>query len=153
MTGEIFLSYRRSDTRATSGRIYDRLVGTFPHEKIFKDIDSLVPGTNFVREIERWVGSCSVFVAVIGEGWVNALDEDGERRLDNPRDFVRIEIAEALVRQVPLIPVLVDGAQMPRLTELPDNLIGLTEQHALKLDNERFRSDIRKLIEAVHHHT
>jgi hypothetical protein len=90
MSGQIFISYRRDDASFPAGRIYDHLMKSFPRNQIFMDVDNLDPGVDFVEAIESSVGSCEVFVAVIGRRWLTSVDEKGRRRLDNPTDFVRL---------------------------------------------------------------
>jgi hypothetical protein len=94
----------------------------FSQNKIFMDVDNLDPGVDFFEAIEASVGSCDVLIAVIGKRWLISSDEEGRRRLDNPDDLVRLEIAAALKRNIRVIPVLVDGALMPRSSDLPDDL-------------------------------
>ena len=122
MGGQIFISYRREDSSAYAGRLYDRLSGRFPSHRIFIDVDNIAPGVDFVKAIEKSVGSCDVLISVVGKRWLTATDENGKRRLDSLDDFVRLEIATALKRGIRVIPVVVDGASMPRSAELPDEL-------------------------------
>src|SRR5260370_42709949 len=122
MSGQIFISYRRDDGSAWAGRLYDSLSRNFVSNQIFIDVDNLDPGVDFVEAIETSVGSCDVLIAVIGKRWLISADEEGKRRLDKPDDFVRLEIATALKRNIRVIPVMVDGAIMPRLSDLPDDL-------------------------------
>jgi TIR domain len=133
MSGKVFVNYRRDDSSASAGRLYDRLAARFPKNQIFIDVDNLDPGVDFVEAIEQSVGSCDVLIAVIGKGWLTSRDQEGQRRLDNPDDFVRIEIATALKRNVRVIPVLVDGALMPRPSDLPEDLKSLHRRMLLKL--------------------
>jgi hypothetical protein len=149
MSGQIFISYRRDDASSAAGRLYDRLSAQFPQSQIFMDVDNLGAGEDFVEAIEASVSSCEVLVAVIGKGWLVSSDEEGKRRLDNPDDFVRLEITTALKRNIRVIPVLVDDALMPRRTDLPDDLRPLARRNALKVSNERFRFDSGRLIEAI----
>jgi formylglycine-generating enzyme required for sulfatase activity len=149
MSGQIFISYRREDSAASAGRVYDRLIGRFPSNRIFIDVDNIAPGVDFVNAIEKSVESCDVLISVVGKRWLTATDEDGRRRLDNTDDFVRLEIATALKRGIRVIPVLVDGASMPRSGELPDELKSLVRLQALKVSQDRFRSDSEPLITAV----
>jgi formylglycine-generating enzyme required for sulfatase activity len=149
MSGQIFISYRRDDSAASAGRLYDRLSGRFPSNRIFIDVDNIAPGVDFVKAIEKSVGSCDVLISVVGKHWLTATDEDGKRRLDNTDDFVRLEIATALKRSIRVIPVLVDGASMPRSGDLPDELRSLVRLQALKVSQDRFRSDSEPLITAV----
>ena len=113
------------------------------------DVDSLPPGVDFVRIIEESVGSCDVFVAVIGKNWLFASDEEGRRRLDNPDDFVRLELAFALRRNIGVIPVLVDGASMPAPRDLPDDIRPLLRWNALDVSHNRFGVDSQRLLSAV----
>ena len=149
MSGQIFISYRRDDSSASAGRLSDRLSNHFPSNQIFMDVDSIDLGEDFVKTIEETVGSCDVLIAVIGKGWLTSCDQEGKRRLDNPDDFVRIEIATALKRDIRVIPVLVDGASMPRICDLPDDLKALVRRNALQLSHDRFRTDSERLASAV----
>ncbi len=103
----IFISYRREDSIAYAGRLSDRLADRFGEEQIFMDIDTMKVGLDFVEQIEKAVQSCDVLIAVIGKTWVTGQDEAGHRRLDDPEDFIRVEIQAALARNIPVIPLLV----------------------------------------------
>src|SRR5271166_1025473 len=149
MSGKIFINYRRDDSSAWAGRLSDRLSKHFPSNQIFMDVDSVDLGEDFVKTIEQTVGSCDVLITVIGKGWLTSCDQEGQRRLDNPEDFVRIEIATALKRDIRVIPVLVDGASMPRPGDLPDDLKALVRRNALQLSHDRFRTDSERLASAV----
>jgi TIR domain len=148
MSGQIFISYRREDASSAAGRLYDRLAAHFP-QKIFMDIDNLEPGVDFVEAIEASVSSCDVLVAVIGKHWLNASDEEGKRRLDNPQDWVALEIGTALKRGIRVIPVLVENAVMPREGQLPEQLKTLVRRQALTVSNDRFGTDSERLIGVV----
>jgi hypothetical protein len=113
------------------------------------DIDTMKVGLDFVEQIEKAVQSCDVLIAVIGKNWVNIQDEEGHRRLDNPEDFVRVEIQAALERNIPVIPLLVGGVGMPKVSDLPDVIAKLARRHAMKMSDERFRSDATRLIEQI----
>ena len=149
MSGQIFISYRRDDASYPAGRLYDRLSAHFLQNQIFIDVDNLEPGTDFVEAIERSVGSCDALIAVIGKRWIVSPDEEGKRRLDNPDDFVRLEIATALKRNIRVIPVLVDGALMPRSSDLPDDLKLLARRNAVEVSHSRFNADLGRLIAAL----
>jgi TIR domain len=112
MSGQIFISYRRDDSAPWARLVYDSLFKHFPRSRIFMDVDNLDPGNDFVEAIEKSVGSCDVLIAVIGKRWLMSSDEEGRRRLDNPKDFVRTEIGTALKRGIRVIPVLVEGASV-----------------------------------------
>ncbi len=118
----IFISYRRDDSASQAGRLYDRLEGHFGQGQVFMDVDAIKPGLNFVEVVQQAVSVCDGLVAVIGREWLETSNRAGDRRLDDAEDLVRVEIATALERGIPVIPVLVQGAQMPRGTDLPDGL-------------------------------
>lgn len=145
--GRIFISYRRIDSAGYAGRIYDRLVAYFGEDAIFMDVDTIEGGTDFTKVLEDAVQSCDVLIALIGGQWLSIKDKDGERRLDNPEDFVRVEIATALKRNIRVIPVLVDGVDMPQPTDLPENLKTLARRNALRVNHHSFNPDIYRLLE------
>lgn len=149
MAPKVFISYRRDDSPGSAGRLYDRLAESIPAERLFMDVDAMVPGVDFVQEINRAVLGCDVLLAIIGRGWLSAQDKDGQRRLDNPEDFVRIEIATALENDIRVVPVLVDGAVMPPSDELPDALRPLARRHAVELSHMRFAADTERLARAL----
>ena len=122
MNGQIFISYRRQESGWSARSLHDRLCREFNPDQIFMDLDAIALGEDFVDAIETTVDRCDVLVAVIGNNWLTCKDDHGDRRLDNPEDFVRMEIATALSREIRVIPVLVDGALMPRTTDLPEDL-------------------------------
>lgn len=140
----IFISYRRDDSSGHAGRLFDGLSARFGEEQVFMDIDQIEPGEDFVQVIESAVGSCEILIALIGRNWLASRDESG-RRLDNPNDFVRLEITAALVRGIPVIPVLVQGARMPRPQDLPEDLSALSRRHALELSDLRWKHDVDQL--------
>ena len=144
--GRIFISYRRVDTRHVAGRIYDRLASHFGEEAIFMDVEAIDGGVDFVKVLEDAVQSCDVLIALIGGQWLNIKDEKKNRRLDNPEDFVRIEIATALSRDIRVIPILVDGVSMPPPNELPENLKSLARRYALQVNHRSFNADVNRLI-------
>jgi TIR domain len=131
--GRIFISYRRGETAYAAGWLYDRLADHYGGGQVFKDVDSIELVDDFVEVINGAVGSCDVLLALIGEDWLSITDADGRRRLDDPHDFVRLEIEAALARNVRVIPILVDGARMPTDEELPDSLDRLARRQALEL--------------------
>lgn len=113
------------------------------------DIDTIEPGLDFVAVIREAVGSCDALIAVIGRQWLTSADAVGQRRLDNPEDFVRVEITAALKRNIRMIPVLVQGAPIPRSTDLPGVLQSLSQRNALGISDTRFHSDVDRLIEVL----
>ena len=132
-----------------AGWLYDRLAGHFGGRQVFKDVDSIELGDDFIEVITRAVGSCDVLLALIGDEWLTITDAHGRRRLGNPDDFVRLEIEAALSRRVRVIPVLVDGARMPRADELPDSLAALVRRQALELSPARFDFDTSRLLKVL----
>ena len=149
MGGQIFISYRIDDSQASAGRIYDRLHSHFASNRIFMDVANLAPGVDFVDAIEKSVSSCDALIAVIGRDWLVSSDEKGRRRLDNPEDFVRLEIATALKRDVIVIPVLVEDASMPKAVDLPEDLKPLSRRNAFEIRHPRFNDDCERLIAAL----
>ena len=148
-TGRIFISYRRADSAGYAGRVYDRLAAHFGKEAIFMDVDTIQAGLDFVDVLENAVQSCDVVVALLGRQWLNIKDEAGNRRLDNPQDFVRIEVAAALTRNIRVIPVLVDGTPMPNSDQLPSNLKSLARRNAVLVNHYSFHADTTRLIEQL----
>src|ERR1700689_4651213 len=122
MTGKVFISYRRDDSAGHAGRVRDRLEGEFGQDLLFMDVDAIPLGMNFIKILREEVAKCDVLLAVIGPHWIEARDKQGNRRLDDPHDYVRVEIAAALQRDIPVIPVLLDGAEMPRADQLPKEI-------------------------------
>jgi hypothetical protein len=147
--GGIFVSYRREQSSCVAGRLSDRLIDRFGEEQVFIDVDAIEPGADFAEAIARAVDACAVLVALIGPGWLLAVDERGERRLDDPDDLVRLEIGAALAREVRVIPVLVEAAVMPRRGDLPESLAGLARLNALRIRHESFRDDAGRLVAAI----
>lgn len=145
-SGRIFICYRREETAYSAGWLVDRLADRFGGQ-IFKDVDSIEPGDDWVEVITTVVGSCDVLLALIGDRWLTITDEDGRRRLDDPDDFVLLEIEAALTRNVRVIPILVEGARMPRAVELPASLAGLARRQALVLSPANF--DTSRLVQVL----
>jgi len=143
MAGGIFISYRRDDAKHAAGRLVDRLGRTFTSDQLFLDIDNIEPGVDFKKVLSDKVQACDVLLAVIGPGWVASTDGKGARRLDSPKDFVRIEIEAALARDVRVIPVLVDGARMPDEDDLPETLRPLVFRNAVRSSMSASRRMLR----------
>lgn len=148
MSAGIFISYRREDSAGHAGRLYDRLSEHFGEDQVFMDL-AIAPGAAFAQMIESAVASCGALIALIGDEWLDAQTASGERRLDDPRDFVRLEISSALERGIPVIPVLVHGARMPRAEELPEPLAELSERNAIELSDARWNYDTGRLVKAL----
>ncbi|CAN2050608.1 formylglycine-generating enzyme [Candidatus Magnetomoraceae bacterium gMMP-1] len=148
MQNNIFISYRRDDTSGYAIALYKSLSEYFHDNQIFMDVDKIEPGEDFTQVIENALNSCKVLIVLIGRNWLSASDERG-RRLDNPNDFVRLEISTALKRDIRVIPVLLDGVSMPRFDDLPDELASLTRRQALDISNTRFNYDVDRLIKVL----
>lgn len=144
-----FISYRREDSQDVSGRLYDHLVVRWGAERVFKDVDSIPIGMDFREHLTEAVGGCEVMLVVIGPRWVD-VSRDGRRRLEDPLDFVRIEVEAALQRGVPVVPVLVGGASVPAPEELPESLRALAFRQASVLrPDPDFRGDVARIIHGV----
>lgn len=142
----IFVSYRREDTADVTGRIYDHLKTSYGEEHLFKDVDSIPSGSDFREEITSAVQGCDVLLAVIGSDWLKASSEAGARRIDDPHDYVRMEVSSALDRKIPVIPVLVNGAGMPTEKDLPEPLRQLAFQNAIPVRRDPdFQEDMKRL--------
>ncbi len=148
----IFISYRRDDAEGQAGRLFDDLVMRFGKDSVFMDVSGIEPGRDFRRAIDEQVASCGVLLAMIGKDWFDAKDKSGRRRLDDPQDFVRLETALALKRDIPVIPVLVRGASMPRADQLPPDLAELSYRNAVELTHARWDSDVQVLVNALRPH-
>jgi hypothetical protein len=149
MAGKIFVNYRREDSIGAAGRLHDRLAQAFGQKNIFMDVDQIPAGVDFVAHLNNEVAACEVILVVIGPHWLDVKDESGRRRLDNPDDFVTLEIAAALARNIRVIPVLLDGAGMPKASELPDSLKPLARRQAVELLHAHFGRDAEALVERV----
>jgi uncharacterized protein YqgC (DUF456 family) len=147
---KIFISYRRADSATACGRIYDRLAARFGKEAVFKDVDSIPLGANFKSYIDGVMAQCAVELVVIGPKWQEIASEQGQRRLDDPSDVVRLEIEAALKRGLLVVPVLVQNAMMPAPERLPPSLQELAYRNGMPVrDDPDFEGDIRRLIAAL----
>lgn len=149
-THKVFISYRRSDSIDICGRIYDRLVRDFGEQNVFKDVDNIPFGVDFVEYLDSQVKECTVLFAVIGPKWTNAQDDKGRQRLADPNDFVRIEIESALRRNILVVPLLVGGAAMPHVEDLPESLQPLTRRNGIEVrPDPDFHNDMTRLIKRL----
>jgi hypothetical protein len=143
----IFISYRRQDSQSAAGRLADHLRENMHDVPIFRDVETIEPGVDFVDAIGRAQQACGIMLAIIGPRWVSLSDAAGRRRLDDPNDYTRLEIATALQRSdVRVIPVLVEGAQMPAGEDLPDDLKPLARRNAIELTDKRWEYDVSQLV-------
>ena len=149
MAAKVFLSYRREDSAGYAGRVQDRLAQEFGRDLLFMDVDTIPLGVNFATVLHNEVAKCEVLLAVIGAHWLDARDDAGNRRLDDPNDFVRIEIGAALQRNIPVIPILLDGAKVPKANQLPKDLEELSLRNGLDVRHASFHNDIDKLVQSL----
>jgi len=149
VTGRIFINYRRGDSQAAAGRLFDRLLSHFARDQLFMDVDAIEPGVDFVQSLDQHVSGCSASIAVIGPDWLKAKNAAGGRRLDDPNDYVRLEIESALKRDIRVIPVLVDGGSVPAPAELPPSIEPLARRNAMEIAHHRFAADCDDLARAI----
>jgi TIR domain-containing protein len=147
-SANIFINYRREDSAGHAGRLFDGLSSHFAG-RLFMDVDTLEPGVDFVEAIEKAVGSCEALIVVIGREWLTIEDRAGRRRLDDPGDFVRLEVESALARRIRVIPVLVQDTPMPRAEELPASLAPLARRNAIELSDARWAYDVDRLARTI----
>ena len=145
----IFISYRRDDSPASARLVYERLTSWFGHGSVFMDVEQIELGDNWQAVLDERVARCDTMLAVIGPHWLAAAKTEGIRRLDDPKDFVRWEIREALKRRRKVIPVLVDGAALPDVRELPSDLAALAGLQAQTVTHAKLDKDVETLIEAA----
>src|SRR6266702_8457369 len=145
----IFISYRRDDTEGEAGRLFDDLTRSVGENSVFMDVTGINPGVDFRKAIDDNVATCGALLAVIGPTWATITDSSGMRRLDDPNDFVRLEIASALARDVAVIPVLVHEAKMPHPDQLPENLKDLAFRNSVEISHTRWASDVDLLTKAL----
>jgi hypothetical protein len=145
----IFISYRREDSEGEAGRLADDLAENFSQGSVFMDVDAIQPGRDFRKAIAENIHKCSVLLAVVGPGWLESKDALGQKRLEDSNDFVRLEISSALQREIPVVPVLVRAAKMPRAEQLVPDLRELAYRNAVELTHARWKSDLQILIRAL----
>ncbi len=153
MTDQIFISYRRDDAAYVTGHIDDLLREEFGDEAVFTDVDNIALGVDFREVLDQTVSQCQVLLAVIGAEWLTVSGHDGRSRLEDPADFVRIEIESALKRDIPVIPLLVSGAKMPAAEDLPDSLRGFAFRNGTQIrPGPDFNVDMARLIKDLQRH-
>jgi hypothetical protein len=147
---KIFISYRRDDTIDATGRMFDRLAAAFGTENVFKDVDSIPLGSDFTTIIAERLNDCEIVIVVIGRFWLTVRGRDGKARLDNPGDYVRIEIEQALNSRAVVVPALIGNIDMPREEQLPESIRKLTRKHAISIrPDPDFHRDMDRLIRAL----
>jgi hypothetical protein len=143
---KVFLSYRREDTGGRAGRLFDVLVSRFGVRNVFQDVSAVAPGLDFTAQVEAAIESCDAVLVVIGPNWLGDVDHDGGRRIDRPDDFVRQEVSKALAKDIPVVPVLVEGASLPLAEDLPDDMASLVLRQAVTLSDVSWHPDVNDLI-------
>jgi len=149
MPSRIFISYRREDAAADAGRLADHLSQRFGKDRVFLDVDAIAPGSDFVQALHASLEQTAAVLIVIGPRWTSVSGTDGARRLESPSDFVRLEVEAALGRTIPVVPVLVQGARMPKAEDLPAPLTGLATRQAVSLDYDEFHDDANRLCDRL----
>ena len=145
----IFLSYRRGDTQWAARGIYDRLVDRYGRKNVFRDLDAIPPGARFRDYVERKISESDILILLIGKAWASYADETGRRRLEHPRDPVRLELEIALRLGLPIIPVRVEGAPMPTEGDLVPSIVDLLEFNAAEVTDSRWEYDVDRLLWAI----
>ena len=146
----IFISYRRNDCQPQANAINDGLRHRMPNAHIFMDIDSIPVGVDFEKHVKEEIEVCDVVLVVMGDDWLTETTRDGERRIDDPNDFVRLEVEAALAApRVSVVPVLVEGAEMPRQSQLPETIRDLSRINAIELSDRRWTADIERLAGSI----
>jgi len=144
--GIVFINYRRDQTAGEARALYNDLVEMLGTERVFMDVDNIALGTDFRQVLRERLDASQMMLSLIGRDWADARDGTGQRRLDNPADFVRLEIATALQRNVAVTPVLLQGASMPAAEVLPDDLKNLAFRNGFELSHTRWESDVHELV-------
>ncbi|HEU5345196.1 MAG TPA: toll/interleukin-1 receptor domain-containing protein, partial [Ktedonobacterales bacterium] len=145
--GKLFISYRRDDTQDFTRSVYERLAARFGAANIFMDVDSVPLGADFRQILRDAVAESSLALVMIGRLWLSMVDERGQRRLDNPNDYVRIEVEAALARNIPVVPVLAHGVGIPRESDLPPSIAALAYRNGTDVRSDHhFNHDVEQLI-------
>jgi hypothetical protein len=147
--GRVFISYRRGDTQWVAGRLADSLSHYFGDDRVFRDVEGIGGGADFGEVIHGTLGQTDAVVVLIGDTWLSVAEESGQRRLDDPGDWVAQEIATALKAGIPVYPVLVEGTQMPRGDELPERLRALARYNAVSISDSRWDNDVARLAKII----
>ena len=147
--GSIFISYRRADSPGYVRALLSEMRNTFGGKQVFLDMEDIAAGSDFPIIINEAVRNCELLLALIGPNWIELRDENGQRRIENLTDFVRLEISAALERKIPIIPVLLENAKMPKADELPNELKQLSTLEGITLTYDRWDDDIARLFAAI----
>lgn len=146
---KIFINYRRADAGGFAGRLSDSLAGYFGRDRVFRDVTDIGYGNDFEQVIDRKLSESGAVVVLIGDKWTTLTNREGKRRLDDPGDYVSREIVAALQSGVPVVPVLIGDADMPRKDELPEKLHALTLRNAMTITDERWELDVTRVAKVL----
>jgi uncharacterized membrane protein YeaQ/YmgE (transglycosylase-associated protein family) len=153
LRNSVFLSYRRADSIDVTGRLYDKLVSELGEGTVFKDIDSIPLGSDFRDHIDESLRNCQVFLLVVGRNWKSGVGTGAATRIDDPDDYVRLEVASALRRKIPVIPVLIHGAEIPSISDLPEEMSGIAYRQAIRLRSDPdFHRDAERIVGFLRSH-
>ena len=147
--GSVFISYRREDSQGQARALFQDLVARLGRSAVFMDVDSIALGRDFREVLQERLATCDLMLVLIGPGWLSGTDGAGRRRLDNPTDFVCLEIAAALKRKIPIAPLLLQGAQMPTAEQLPESIRELAYRNGFELSHNRWDSDVQELVKRL----
>lgn len=147
--GRIFINYRRDDTVGVAGRLADSLDAYFGRGRVFRDVDGIETGANFEEVLRRTAQDADAMIVLIGRNWLTVADAKGGARLHDPEDWVAREIGAALASKIPIYPVLVESAVMPRPEELPEALRTLVRYNAMSISDQRWQMDVTRLARVV----
>ncbi len=145
----VFISYRRDQTAGEARALFTELAAILGKNSVFMDVDAIALGRDFRHVIGERLELCDLMLALVGRDWIGARNPSGRRRLDDPGDFVRLEIATALKRNIPVTPVLVQGAQMPTVEQLPDDIKDFAYRNGFELSHNRWESDVREMMKRL----
>jgi len=142
----VFISYRREITAGEARALYNDLADRLGKNSVFMDVDSIALGRDFRNALQNTLASCDLLLVLIGRNWADVTDEEGRRRLENPSDFVRLEIEAALKRDIVVMPILVQGAHMPTAGQLPPEIKDLAYRNGFELSHTRWESDVGEMM-------
>jgi len=147
--GAVFINYRREETSGEARALFNDLVARLGENSVFMDVDNIGLGRDFRQVIQQRLASCELMLALIGKNWVGTKNQSGRRRLDDTGDFVRLEIEAALKRNIPVTPVLLQGAQMPSVDELPESVRDFAYRNGFEISHNRWESDVQEMIKRL----
>ena len=153
MSEPIFVSYRRDESSDAAGRLKETLLRRFGEDFVFMDTDAIKPGQNWPARLRAALEAAHVILAVIGPGWLKASDEYGLRRIDDPEDWVRMELDYALSHAKVVVPVMIGGATIPPRDKLPPSLAPLFDLNVLEVRTAYWEHDLGMLDGQLKGHT